>query len=215
MEDKPAKVSPRLKKHSKDYDILPEDMEEVLDWPGSSLDIPHMVRIGIIADGSCFFHCIAMARCVPYAEKKLERPPFIKGFRLDLSKCLADKYTKLSRGNLPDLAKDIPRCQLASLQEEMIKSLTIDNIFNELISDELECDIYILHAEKKDVYIMGKEEELLYKNRPSIVLLYLESKSHYELIGLKDDKETITYFRPDSFFITKIKERIKELRGTS
>ena len=123
-------------------------------------------------------------------------------------------WLELSRGQLPILAKDYSRYQLDNLREELIKSSTVDHVFNELVSDELECDIYILHAEKKDVYIIGREDELLYKERPSIVLLYLESKIHYELVGIKDGKETLTYFRPDFPFILKIKERIKELRGS-
>lgn len=215
MDDKPTKVSPRLKKHSRDYEILAQDTEEKLDWPGSGFDVQHMVRIGIIADGGCFFHGITRARHIPYAEKKIDERAFIQGLRRDLSKKLVDKYKEISRGSLPELSKDYPRYQLASLQEEMIKSSTIDNVFNELISDELECDIYILHAEKKDVYIVGKDDDLLYKNRPSLVLLYLESKAHYELVGIKDGKETITYFKPDSPFIIRIRERIKELRGST
>jgi hypothetical protein len=212
MEDRIVKVSPRLKRNDKSFGVLLPNCEEPLDWSGQPYDYPKMVRIGTIADGSCYFHALARSRHIPYIEKKINEKSFILGLRKDLSNKLPDKYLTLSRGSLPDLAKDNQRYSLPNLQREILESSSIDNFFNEFISDELDCDIYILHAEKKDVYIVGDDDDILFKQRPSIVILYLEGVSHYELVGVKDGDEVVTYFKPESPFILSIRDRIKELR---
>jgi len=70
---------------------------------------------------------------------------------------------------------------------------------------------------KHDVYITGNDSDILYKKRPSIVLLYLPG--HYELIGIMESKidskntgKTIkTLFEPNHQLIEAIRKRYNEL----
>ena len=66
--------------------------------------------------------------------------------------------------------------------KELDSDRPVDNAYNEFISDQLNKDIYILDAVTQDVYMTGSDDNVLYKDRPSIVLMYLPG--HYELVGL-------------------------------
>ena len=186
-----------------------------------------LVRIRTDMDGSCFFHALAKAYFKPYIVGKIDgesfnRKNFIKNLRKDLAKRLASKidpedpksktyYEALAQGELKKISKDMGNYSLKNMQKELSSSSTpVSNIYNEFISDQLELDIYILDANKKDVYMTGTEDNLLYKNRRSIVILYLPG--HYELIGLVDeDNEVTTLFSPQSDFIQSIRKRMKKL----
>ena len=97
------------------------------------------------------------------------------------------------------------------MQKELDSSRPVDNVYNEFISDQLEKDIYIIDAVKKDIYITGKDNDILYKNRPSVVILYLPG--HYELVGLvKKNGDIKTLFNPDHDFIQAIRDRMDILQ---
>ena len=188
----------------------------------------NMIRIRTDADGSCFFHAIAKAYFKPYIEGKIndkifDRKEFVRNLRADFSKILGSKvhpedknsktyYEILNNGELPQISEQMPEYTLENMQKELNSSSPISNIYNEFISDHLGIDIYILDGIKKDVYMTGTDDRLLYKNRKSVVILYLPG--HYELVGLLRNKgEYIeTYFSHDSPFILKIRERMDELR---
>jgi hypothetical protein len=186
-----------------------------------------LVRIRTDTDGSCFFHAICKAYFKPYIVGKIDneffdRKQFIHNLRKDLSKKLGLKinpedpnsktyYAALSRGEIENFSKEMPEYLLENMQKELGSSTPISNIYNEFISNQLNIDIYILDAKNKDVYMTGGDDKLLYKNRKSVVILYMPG--HYELIGLlHNDKYVETYFDPNSSFILKIRERMNELR---
>ena len=194
---------------------------------------PNMVRIRTFFDGSCFFHAIARSYFKPYITGKLngkvfDRTKFIRDLRHSLSIKLGSKqkgkltyYDTLSRGQLAEIAKTIPAMSLTNMQNELNSSRSVSNIYNEFISDQLDKDIYILDGVKRDVYMMGDDDEILYKHRPSIVLLYLPSQSnnhkeetgHYELVGLQDGDNIRTLFDPTDEFIGAIRYRMMILRS--
>jgi len=185
-----------------------------------------LIRIRVPLDGSCFFHSILKAYFKPYIVGKIDgeafnRKEFIKNLRKDLAKKLGSRvdprdkkskthYQTLSNGELENISKDIPKYSLKNMQKELNSSSPVSNIYNEFISNELDIDLYILDAEKKDVYMTGTDEDLLYKNRKSVVILYMPG--HYELVGLMNsDQEVETLFSPNSKLIQKIRERMNEL----
>tara|TARA_R110002153_G_scaffold110416_4_gene251697 strand:- start:2243 stop:2860 length:618 start_codon:yes stop_codon:yes gene_type:complete len=187
---------------------------------------PDLVRIRTDADGSCFFHALAKAFFKPYIVGKIDgevfdRKEFIKNLRKDLAVKLGLKvdpkdessktyYATLAHGELKKISRDLPEYSLKKMQKELYSSSSISNIYNEFISDQLDLDIYILDAEKKDVYMTGTDDTLLYKNRRSVVILYLPG--HYELVGLTNEEgEVETVFSPKSDFIQSIRSRMKEL----
>ena len=196
---------------------------ENLEWSGVFKDFD-LIRIRTDLDGSCFFHALAKAYFKPYIIGKINDEPFnrkefIKNLRKDLSKTLALKidpedpnsktyYSTLSNGELENISEQIPNYSLKNMQKELYSSTTsVSNIYNEFISDQLDLDIYILNSKTKDVYMTGSDNSLLYKNRRSVVILYMPG--HYELVGLMHQNKNIdTIFSPNSKFIEKIRSRM-------
>ena len=105
----------------------------------------------------------------------------------------------------------MPEYSLENMEKELDSSSPVSNIYNEFVSNSLNIDIYILDGIKKDVYMTGTEDRLLYKDRKSVILLYLPG--HYELIGLnRKDDYVQTIFSPENSIIQRIRERMSELR---
>ena len=187
-----------------------------------------MMRLRTEADGSCFFHALAKAYFKPYItgkikDKPLNRKKFIRSLRTDLSKKLGSKvdpidpesktyYETLSKGELTKIAEEMPEYSLERMEKELDSNSPISNIYNEFISNQLDIDLYILDGIKRDVYMTGTDDKLLYKNRKSIVILYLPG--HYELVGIMRENNYLeTYFDPQDPFILRIRERMNELRS--
>ncbi len=62
---------------------------------------------------------------------------------------------------------------------------------------------------KRDIYEIGNEVELLYKGRPSIIILY--KPGHYELVGLKNGSIVETHFEKNHPLIKLLRKRVKSL----
>jgi len=199
---------------------------ENLDWK-EPFGYEGLVRVRTPADGSCFFHAIAKSYFKPYILGKINNKPFdrnefIKKLRKSLAVKLGSRikpsdprspthYEVLSRGQLPEFAKSVPAYSLENMQRELNSTRAVDNVYNEFISDQLNKDIYILDAVKRDVYITGFDDEILYKNRPSIVILYIPG--HYELVGLEENGSIKVLFEPDHDLIKTIRARMAELHA--
>ena len=192
-------------------------MKPLIDIPSEKIEFKFLqefdlVRVGVPLDGSCYFHAIAKAYFKPYIMGKVgegvfDRSEFVRNLRKDLSLALPAVYSKLAHGELLEISKTVPKYSLQNLQKELDSNSPISNYFNEFISDSLNIDIYVLDAKTKDVYMFGADLNLLYKNRKSVVLLYLPG--HYELIGLLHPNSNVeTYFSPTHPLIKKIRERI-------
>lgn len=182
----------------------------------------NLVRIRVPGDGSCLFHSLAKSFYKPYIRgnidgKYFDRNRFVKQLRKDLADKLGKKvdpsnpesptyYETVSNGELPEIAKSLPAYSLENLQKELNSDNPVDNIYNEFISNELNKDIYILDYTKQDIYMTGTDLNLLYKNRKSIVLLYLPG--HYELVGVEENGKIKTLFDPDHELIKTIQKRI-------
>jgi len=199
---------------------------QMLDWKL----YPNMVRIHTEGDGSCFFHAILNACYKPYIKGvtgdgvSLNRRECVKNFRKDLANKLDDYidsnprnkkwYDILSRGDLKAHSKDLPELSLENMKRTLDSNSSVDHIFNELISEVILKDIYLLDFEKKDVYITGDDEDILYKNRKSIVILAIPG--HYELVGVyRVNKKGLlvvqTLFAHDDEFIKIIRKRMREI----
>lgn len=198
---------------------------EPLNWSDSQFNYPGLVRIRTIGDGSCFFHAIANAFFKPYKlcmlnGVTLDRTEFIRNLRRDLSIKLGERinpndpnykryYDLLSRGQLQEFSKGVPKYTLENMQRELNSDGPVDNVYNEFISNILDKDIYMLNLETHDVYVFGNDDDILYKHRPSIVLITMPG--HYELIGLQTYSGIQTLFNPDDDFIQYIRRRMSQL----
>jgi len=176
-----------------------------------------LVRISTRMDGNCFFHALAKAYYKPYITgilngEPFDRDAFVTELRKELAETLPVEYEKLAGGTLKKLGKDVLECRLENMQKELRSNEPVSNLYNEFISNALNLDIYILDGEKKDVYMTGTDDSLLYKNRRSVVILYLPG--HYELVSLVSPSgHALTLFSPKHPFISCIKERMNLLRS--
>jgi hypothetical protein len=204
--------------------ILDDDGREKLDWIRCNIEYPKIYRIGAIGDGTCLFHAIVKAFHLPYIDQKVDRRKFIAGLKKELSDALNEKMTKfdekggdityydfLSRGNLREFSKTDARYSLANMKQELLESKGNDNLFIEYLSEVLNKDIYILDQKKQDIYIQGDDRAILYKKRPSIVVLYLEDLRHYELIGVEREGKIETMFSPEDPFILNLQNRMNQI----
>ena len=191
---------------------------------GKFLEGFNLIRVATFLDGHCYFHAIAKAYFKPYIMGKVgdqvfDRQEFVKNLRRDLSIALGNKvnpqnpksktfYQTLANGELEEISKAMPEYSLENMQKELNSNTPVSNYFNEFISNQLDVDIYILDARKKDVYMTGSDLKLLYKGRKSIVILYLPG--HYELVGLMENSTVIeTCFSPTHPLISSIRSRIE------
>jgi hypothetical protein len=165
-------------------------------------------------DGSCFFHCVLLARSQEYQmqminNKRVTKTDIVRQFRIDLSNLLNTKinndinnptwYEYLSRGQLEDISKSMDEFSLSSLQEKLLSMEPIGQEFIEFVSDVTNTDIYIVDAEIKQLYNLG-DKEILYKNRPSILIFYHDN--HYDLLGKQLTDGTLqVVFEPNDIMI--------------
>ncbi len=199
---------------------------QIRDLGNLVFNLPDMVIIEVPADGSCFFHAILLAIYRPYRlgydnGYPINRSATARSLRDDLAKRLQEHhiiddettplvYDTLSKGTLRENAKTLPQYTLESMQAELRSNSSVDFIYLEFISNELNKDIYIINLDTKDVYIMT-DIDIMYKNRDSIILAY--SDNHFELIGVRTNNGDIdTLFAYNDVIITSIRQRIQRVK---
>ncbi len=78
-----------------------------------------------------------------------------------------------------------------------------DDLMFQISSDFLDVDVYFIDANSKKVYV----DHVIKRNRPSVVVGWINN-SHFENIGVLEDKHIKRLFEPDHPFILKIKENL-------
>jgi hypothetical protein len=180
-------------------------------------DINNLVKIPTIGDGSCYFHSVLRAFNTDYMKTTavFDRINLGRSFRNNLAVRLSEidpitgqeYYEGLNNGNLSDISKGVKEYSKEYLRRELLSSEPVDNIYQELISNAINKDIYIIDMETLDMYNTGSAYTLYYKGRNSIVIAY--SPGHFETVGLRRSDGTInTVFTPEHPLIQACKERL-------
>ncbi len=194
-----------------------------LQWEKYGFEDFTIVAILTIGDGNCYFHALAHAFYIPYRtqllqNKTVSRQEIVRNLRNALAIRLGEPtnplyptgptfYTKLSRGEMYKFGEEVPEYSFTEMRKRLRSNDAVGNEYNEFVSDQLKKDVYILDGERQDVYVTGDDDDLLYKNRSSVVLLYLPG--HYELIGIQDSEGKIqTYFSAIHPFIQFLRARM-------
>ena len=166
-----------------------------------------------IGDGSCFLHSVLRAISPDYTEKNTkERIEMVIEVRKDLAEMI-DKpvegsegktyYELLSRGQLKELSETFDEIKLEEMKKFLRSKDWFSLLYVELISNVFDIDIYIINHCKKNLYV--GDNELLFKNRKSIIIGYHDEK-HFDTLSIKDKNgEKRTYFSPTSPVIDKLK----------
>lgn len=171
-------------------------------------NIQGLVSIWTIGDGSCFFHAALMGISTNYRnEGYFGRIKLARKLRNALAEILDEEYDNLSNGKLGDFAKNYDNASLESMKKELRSSIPVDYKYHELVSNELNIDIYILEKKHDRVYKFGRTT-LYYKGRDSIILYYDEDGCHFELLGIKNGDEIKTMFKTKDSIIELIKTHI-------
>lgn len=193
-----------------------------LGWDNSFQEF-ELLRLANIGGGNCFFHAICNSFYIPYRtgmkdNKVISRKQIVTDLRSDLARTLAlpsnsedpnspTNYDLLGGGEIKRLSESNPEYSLQSLQNLLRSNNDVGLEILEHVSNQLDKDIYLIDAIKKEVYVTGSEEQL-HKGRNSIVLWYIPG--HYELIGIRDEEGAIiTYFLPSHPLISFLQERIR------
>lgn len=207
---------------------VPQNEIQTLNWKRTNkFHYDDMVRIATPGDGSCLIHAILKAYFVPYItgtfnNKPLDRKSYVRSLRDDLAERLSQfvrigevttVYDTLSGGKMKEFALSVPAYSLDNLQKLLKSDEYLGLEVLELISDTVKKDIYILDLLQHDVYMLATPKKFLYKDRPSIVILYLPN--HFELIGIKTNNNDIkTLFNHKHPFIREINNRMEQLSST-
>ncbi len=191
--------------------------EEVKNFKISFIELPNLVILTTVSDGSCFFHSVLRAFNTSYITSKsiTDRVNLARTFRNALADRLDEidpitgknYYSGLNQGRLSEISEGIKEYTKEGLQKELRSESSVDNIYQELISNALHIDIYIIDGIKKDIYSVGSSFDCYYKGRNSIILYY--SGGHYEVIGLKHSNGEIdTIFTPLHPLIQSCRSRL-------
>jgi hypothetical protein len=198
---------------------------EPLQWrEKGSVTYPGLVRLRTIADAGALLHACLNAFFVPYRSNQIHqsaigRREMVQAYRETLARRLTEPidpantlsptvYECLARGKMKEMADIIREYHVDIMQGELNNpDFILDDKYLELIANELSKDVYILNAITHDVHIFDHcEIDMYYKNRPSIVVLYLPG--HFELVGVQvADGDVMTHFSPRSPFITMLRKR--------
>lgn len=180
-------------------------------------DTQNLVVLPTLGDGNCFFHSVLRAFNTNYitAESITDRVNMARTFRNALADLLEETdpltgknyYSGLNNGELEKISGGVKEYSLVGLQKELRSSSAVDNIYQELISNSLNKDIYIIDGSKKDMYHVGSAFPLYYKGRNSIIIYYIPG--HFEVVGLKHSDGTVdTLFTPEHPLIQACRERL-------
>lgn len=199
------------------YRYLGEDQVEQLQWADSPLKLPVeltgiLYRIGVKGDGSCYFHSILRAFNATYINNPELRTSYTVAFRSELVPKLRKHYESLGDGNLKEFGDVSPEFSLAELSKLLNSMSAVGDSFRELISRELDINIFIVDILRRDLYVSGDNVSTMYSPRPSVVLLYLPG--HYETVALKGkDSQLHGYFVWENQLIQALYRRSIENGG--
>ena len=174
----------------------------------------NLVRVPAIGDGSCFFHSILLGVSEEYSNLSQRGKRIMAA---NLRRKLAEefdegKYRGLSGGELEELSKHLKGTldlTLGGLKQTLDSRDFVGQELIELVSNELDIDIYIIDLDKEDLYRLG-DPKVYIKGRKSVILGYSERASHYDLVGLVEDDDIISLFSPNHEVIIKLKSRFSK-----
>ena len=165
-----------------------------------------LTLIKVLGDGSCFFHSLLRAFHKGYIQSRSnsERFQYVKLLRSAIASALGEidkngvrEYDRLGGGYYAEFNKfvsgavedktghtiEIDQYSLENLQKELLSDRSVDHSYIQILSDDMNLDIYLVYSKTGDIYTTGTDLNLVYKNRNSIIIFY--TPGHYDVIGIK------------------------------
>jgi hypothetical protein len=195
----------------------PNIYEDVRPLTLSFSTLPNLVVIPTPGDGNCYFHSVLRAFNTTYinSNNSFERINLARTFRNGLADRLSEidpitgeeYYSGLNNGTLEQFSDGVKEYTKHSLRTELLSSQPVDNIYQELISNCINKDIYMIDGETNDMIFTGTTFSLYYKGRNSIIIYY--TPGHYEVVGIQRSNGSLdTVFTPEHPVIQACKERL-------
>ena len=188
-----------------------------------------LVKFDIPGDCSCFLHAVLLASRKSYQEKSdwKSRAEIVTYCRATLAlRFTFAEYSKLGNGNTKVLGSMMPEFSYSNLKDNLSLPRYVGDSLLQFVSDQLNLDIYIISKRTDQVYKIPADITLLYKNRPSVILLYDDHQTakinsngvmtvegvgrHYELIGQlrNNGAEVLVYFDYTDPLIVGLKKQL-------
>ena len=184
-------------------------------------NIPNLVKINVPGNGSCLFNSIMHGLSKTYQNSKsAKRVKMVAKLRKELSVILDSKYETLANGEWPELSKTFPELKLDTLKKELNSCKDVSGVYNELIADELEVDIYMFDLQTGDLYLTG-DESRINKGRRTIFIAYSRGwgnmVGHWDLVGLRDPRCNVihTLFDPNHYLVKMARDRMMKMSPPS
>lgn len=160
-------------------------------------DFKNLYNITIPGDGHCFFHSVLKAINIYYNNiSNILKQDYAIKLRFYLSLLIQEvdsnkktNYEKMYGGNLSKLGFEFEEKSMKGLIKELNSNSHVDLIYQELLSDLFNIDIYVIDFYQNRIYY--QDNEFLYKNRNSIIILY--KNKHYELLGCYSPEDNNIY----------------------
>jgi len=191
-----------------------------------------VIRIGTIADGSCFFHAILKAFYSPYANTSSysDRKSIVQKLRRDLAAMLSQKnplypnktyYESVSGGQWLELHQqskagvnlDID-FSLRGLKNLLNSQRDVGNEVYQYTADALQIDIYIMQATLNDLIPLAIADAISNSSpkrrndSDKYGVIIAGNGRHYETVGLETNQGIQTAFSINHPFISRIRTKM-------
>jgi len=163
-------------------------------------------------DSNSLLHCLALAFDSIYLlggtdEVSIDKKQAIKNYRLYLAKELETKYNTLNNGNLLELVPNDPNLSLSNMIGLLKSDDKINENFVELISNIIECDIYIIDFGTKQAKKYNTGYNYIIHNRRSVILVEIDNL--YHLLYTKRDDVGMMCYPANDPLILEIRNNIE------
>lgn len=202
---------------------VPEIQEayEYVNWPGTPVSYPGLVRIRTHAGSYSLYHAILNGLSTAYRTHELHgvdtsETKLVKGLIQELCATLRVEYDTLMGGKIAEMAVLDPDLHVEALVRQLQTSISIPKSLLPFVCDTLNIDLYYVSGHNRDVFPIMTDMEMIIKGRRSLIVLYC--RNHYELMGVLEIRkqkggtvvfeEFTTVFKADHPLIIQLKRQL-------
>lgn len=205
------------------HELLPMSAHyEYLVWPDSPVFFRGLTRLRTPFDEDCFYHAILNATLIGYRTRRLgsvdvDARDIVRLTRSWLATSLGTPdstgvrpYDRLDNGTVSALSSTIPSCTLAAFQHSLLHGTGVRDVLLPFVCDMINHDIFLVNAHERDLHVVSTMVDVLYRDRPAIVLLY--TPQHYSLLAVRtEDRDLQTRFDPKHPYVQQLRKRLDQV----
>ena len=179
-------------------------------FPTKSLLFKDLWRVGVIGQGSCFFHGVVYGLNPKYRTLETSKKVrFVKKLRLELLVFFSEEvYKKLGNGFLAELGTNSNVHSFISMKASLANYSTwVGNEFREFVGDILDVNIHLVWWIENDlqVYRTATEGNGVFKQGRNSIVLFWQGGDHFEVVGREQDGKLGFLFQDKDALITHLR----------